>query len=205
MNAIVIPAPAATRWRVALAALTLLLVALLWLFRDTALGMVDIWWHYETYTHAFLVVPISLWLVWRRRAELAALTPRPQPWLLVLLALVGVAWLAGDLALVNVVSQFAFVGMIVVAVTAVLGTTVAWSIAFPLAFLFFAVPFGEFAIPWMMRWTADFTVYALQLSGIPVYREGQSFVIPSGSWSVVAACSGVRYLIASFMVGTLFA
>ncbi|MDP1532108.1 MAG: EpsI family protein, partial [Rubrivivax sp.] len=38
-----------------------------------------------------------------------------------------------------------------------------------------------------------------------VYREGLQFIIPSGKWSVVEACSGVRYLIASFMVGTLFA
>jgi exosortase/archaeosortase family protein len=51
----------------------------------------------------------------------------------------------------------------------------------------------------------DFTIAALQATGIPVYREGLNFVIPSGSWSVVEACSGVRYLIASFMVGTLFA
>jgi EpsI family protein len=72
-------------------------------------------------------------------------------------------------------------------------------------FLFFAVPFGEFMVPSMMSWTADFTVSALQLTGVPVFREGLQFVIPSGNWSVVEACSGVRYLIASFMVGTLFA
>ena len=53
--------------------------------------------------------------------------------------------------------------------------------------------------------TADFTVAALRASGIPVYREGLQFVIPSGSWSVVEACSGIRYLMASFMVGSLFA
>ena len=76
---------------------------------------------------------------------------------------------------------------------------------FPLLFLFFAVPLGEFMREPMMLWTADFTVAALRLSGIPVYREGLQFVIPSGSWSVVEACSGVRYLIASFMVGSLFA
>jgi EpsI family protein len=56
-----------------------------------------------------------------------------------------------------------------------------------------------------MEWTANFTVLALRLTGIPVYREGLQFVIPSGSWSVVEACSGVRYLIASLTVGTLFA
>jgi EpsI family protein len=78
-------------------------------------------------------------------------------------------------------------------------------ILFPLLFLFFAVPFGEFVVPTMMHLTADFTVSALQASGVPVYREGQHFVIPSGSWSVIDECSGVRYLMASFMVGTLFA
>jgi len=56
-----------------------------------------------------------------------------------------------------------------------------------------------------MEWTANATVIGLRLSGIPVYREGLQFVIPSGSWSVIEACSGVRYLIASLTVGTLFA
>jgi exosortase len=56
-----------------------------------------------------------------------------------------------------------------------------------------------------MEATADFTVAALQLSGIPVFARACSSSFPSGNWSVVEACSGVRYLIASFMVGTLFA
>jgi EpsI family protein len=43
------------------------------------------------------------------------------------------------------------------------------------------------------------------VSGVPVYREGNHFIIPSGAWSVVEACSGVRYLIASTMLGVLFA
>ena len=38
-----------------------------------------------------------------------------------------------------------------------------------------------------------------------MFREALQFIIPSGSWSVVQACSGIRYLMASVMVGTLFA
>jgi len=87
----------------------------------------------------------------------------------------------------------------------VLGFEVALAILFPLLFLFFSVPFGEFMLPTLMQWTADFTVMALQITGVPVYREGLQFVIPSGRWSIVEECSGVRYLIASFMVGALFA
>jgi EpsI family protein len=53
--------------------------------------------------------------------------------------------------------------------------------------------------------TADFTVSALRASGVPVYREGNFFLIPTGAWSIVEACSGLRYLIASLMVGCLYA
>ena len=56
-----------------------------------------------------------------------------------------------------------------------------------------------------MHWTVDALVAGLRATGIPVYQEGQQLVIPSGRWAVVAACSGVRYLMATFMVGSLFA
>ena len=67
------------------------------------------------------------------------------------------------------------------------------------------MPFGEGLLPILMEWTADVTIGALRVTGIPVYREGNYFVLPSGAWSVVEACSGVRYLIAAFMVGCIFA
>ena len=38
-----------------------------------------------------------------------------------------------------------------------------------------------------------------------MFREGNFFTIPSGNWSVVEACSGLRYLIASITLGFLFA
>ncbi len=192
-------------WRRPLALLVLLIVALLLLYRQTALGMVAIWWRSGTFTHAFLVPPIVLWLAWRRRSAVAGLTPRPVPWLALPLALMGAAWLLADFATINAATQFLLVAMLVLLVPAVLGWTVAREMSFPLAFLFFCVPVGEFLLPQLMTWTAHFTVVALRLSGIPVYQEGLQFIIPSGQWSVVEACSGVRYLIASLMVGTLYA
>ena len=182
-----------------------LLGAVLALFHETAAAMVGIWIRSETYAHAFLVPPITLWLVWRRRAELASHTPRAAPWLLLPVAGACLLWLLGSLAGINSATQFALVAVLVLSVPALFGTAVALEILFPLLFLFFAVPIGEFMVPTMMEWTADFVVAAVAASGVPVYREGLQFVIPSGNWSVVEACSGVRYLIASFMVGSLFA
>lgn len=192
-------------WRHALPALGLVLVAALAIYRDTFASMVAIWARSDTFAHAFLVPPIALWLVWRRREALRAAVPMPQPWLLVPVALLAVLWFVGELAGANALTQFCGVLGAVIAVPAVLGLAVARVIAFPLAFLLFMVPTGEFVLPTLMQWTADVTVASLRAFGIPVYREGLTFVIPSGTWSVVEACSGVRYLIASFMVGTLFA
>ena len=86
-----------------------------------------------------------------------------------------------------------------------MGLEVARTIAFPLAFTLMAVPIGEFLLPNLMNQTADFTVAALRLTGVPVYREGLYFTVPTGRWSVVEACSGLRYLIASLTLGLLFA
>ncbi|MDX1251044.1 MAG: exosortase A [Gammaproteobacteria bacterium] len=192
-------------WRTAALLTTAALLVILGLFWQTALSMVDIWWRSETFAHGFLIAPISLWLIWRKRKELAALTPQPNPLGFIFMAGFSLLWLISHLVDILVIQQFALVGAIIAAVWTLLGTAVAWAIAFPLGFLFFAVPVGEGLIPPMMDFTADFTVKALQLTGIPVYREGTFFEIPSGNWSVVEGCSGVRYLIASATLGFLYA
>ena len=62
--------------------------------------------------------------------------------------------------------------MLVLAVPAVLGIRVTRAMLFPLGFLFFSVPIGEFLLPTLMAHTADFTIAALRASGVPVLREG---------------------------------
>ncbi len=178
---------------------------LLLLYFDTLRSMVSIWYRSETFAHGFLVAPIALWLAWRERHRLAGLVPRPFYPALAGVALAGFGWLLGELASVIGVTHFALVFMLQASLVAVLGLEIARRMAFPLAFLLFAVPAGEFLVPAMMNVTADVTIAALRASSVPVYREGNFFLIPTGAWSVVEACSGVRYLIASFVVGCLYA
>jgi exosortase A len=180
----------------------LLLTAIFW---PTFHSMAEVWERSETFTHGFLIFPISAWLIWRKRDELARIQPRPDLRGLVLLALAGAGWLLADAGSVNVVAQYAFIAILIAAVWTLLGWAVVWAMFFPLMFLFFAVPVGEFLIYPLMNVTADFTVAMLQATGIPVYREGTFFSIPSGDWSVVEGCSGLRYLIASITLGVLYA
>ena len=183
-------------------AVLLLLTALFW---PTFHSMAEVWERSETFAHGYLIFPISAWLIWRMRDELVLVQPRPDWRGLILLTAAGAAWLLADAGSVNVVAQFAFIAMLIAAVWALLGWAFVWAAFFPLMFLFFAVPVGEFLIQPLMGVTADFTVSLLQATGIPVYREGMFFSIPSGDWSVVEGCSGLRYLIASVTLGVLYA
>jgi exosortase A len=192
-------------WTASLILLAAGLVALVVVYDATWSATAGVWASSETFNHGFLVAPISGWLIWRQRANLAAMVPSPS-WLgLGLLLLACTMWLVAELAGINVLASFAVVLTVPAMVMSVLGLRVAWAIAFPLAFLFFMVPAGEGFNPLLMEATADATVWAVAASGVPVYREGLHFALPTGRWSVVEACSGLRYLIAAGVLATLFA
>ncbi|SEN84962.1 exosortase A [Duganella sp. CF517] len=196
------PGARAAGWALLLMLLMLLPLAAYW---STAVSIEQIWARSETFAHGYLIVPISLWLAWQRRQRLRAMTPAPFWPALLPLAGCGMLWLLADLGEVQVIRQYAFVAMFPLTALAVLGWRMARVIAFPLLFLFLAVPVGDSLIEPLMAVTANFTVAALRLSGIPVLHEGNNFMLPSGGWSVVEACSGLRYLIASLTAGVLYA
>ena len=192
-----------TYWQIGL--LVVLLGALFALFWPTFAAMVAIWNRSETFAHGYLILPISLYLIWHNRAYWRTTPVRTDLFALVPLALVGFGWLLARVVDILAVQQLAFVACIPLLVWLVLGRAMLWRFAFPLGFLIFMVPLGESLIYPMMQFTAAFTVHALRLTGMPVYWEGTFFSIPSGDWSVVEACSGVRYLIASIVLGCVYA
>ncbi|MET3130816.1 exosortase A [Oxalobacteraceae bacterium GrIS 1.11] len=181
------------------------IIAILVLYHVTVWSMILLWWHSQTFAHGFAIVPISAWLVWRQRQLLAAIPQQPGAAGVALLLGLGAVWLLAYIANVQVVAQYAVTAMIPAAVIGVLGWPIARAMAFPLAYLLLAVPFGEVFLPSLIDFTARFTVGALQLTGVPVFRDNNEFSIPSGNWSVAEACSGLRYVIASLALGTLYA
>lgn len=172
---------------------------------DTASEIAGIWWRSDTFAHGLVVLPIFAWLVWRARERVNGLQLQPTAWMAIPVFAAGVLWLIGDIASVAAAQHFALFAMLVSAFVGVLGWRLSRVLLFPLLFLFFGVPIGEFLLPTLMKYTADFTVIALRATGIPVYQEGLHFVVPNGRWSVVEACSGLRYLVASLLVGALYA
>jgi len=186
------------------------IVSLSWLmvlglFWTTTVSMIAMWHHSSTFTHGYLVLPLVCYLIKARWQHLASLPLHPNLWGLLILGGLGFGWLLGHLADVLIVQQVALVGMLQSIVLTVAGVPITRALLFPLGFLYFAVPFGDGLIPLLQDITAEFTVIGLQLSGVPVFHDGWLLTIPSGTWHVAEACSGIRYFLASLMVGCLYA
>lgn len=197
--------PNSRAWLKALLTLLLVWSALIYLLEPAGSSMVAVWDSSATYTHGYVITPIALWLVWRRRREVMALDVHPDAWALLAALVVAATWLAGRIVGAQVVEHYAMVGLLVIAVWALFGRALAWTLLFPLSYLLLMVPAGDSLIDPMIHFTADFTVAAVQLIGIPVLQEGTFLSLPSGDWSVVEACSGIRYFLSSIVLGWLFA
>lgn len=175
------------------------------IFYNTTLGMVHVWMVNETFTHGFLILPISLWLIWQKKSLLIDSVPSPEPRVFILLATILALWFISEIVEVQVVKQFAMISIVPISIWILFGRYILLSILFPVFYLFFCIPVGQSLIPPLMQFTANFTVYLVKLTGVPIYQDGLYFTLPSGNWSVIEECSGVRYLIASIALGSLYA
>ena len=191
-------------WRQRLALLAVMVAALLAAFLPTYADMVRIWSTSSTFNHGFLVVPIALYLGSRRRADLAGIAPGVSVWGVTFTFANVMLWIGGDLMSVAFFKHLAVTGMLIGASWALIGNRPFRVLLFPFLYLYFAVPEGEFLVPYLQDWTALVLVKMLRITGIPVFIEGRYLSIPSGNFVVAEACSGINYLIATLAVGAMF-
>lgn len=179
-------------------------ITLLGMFRSAVSSFFEAW-HSSTYSHAPLVLPITLYLVWSRRRQLIRAKLRTSVFGLLMLAVACLAAVAGGLGQVQVIQQLALIAMLEATVWAIAGTNVVRILLFPFFFLFFTAPFGDSVIGPLQDFTATVAVFLLRISHIPVVLEGRLIFIPTATWEVAEACSGARYLISATFLGLLFA
>lgn len=167
--------------------------------------MASVWLGSSTFLYGALILPMSAYLIWRQRHSWLRLVEGVSPISILVLAAFVMLWTVSTLVSVQAARQFAVVGMLVALIWAALGTQAVGTLRFPLLYAFLAVPFGEFLIPPLMEWTAFAAVRALQVTGVPVLREGMQFALPSGNFEVVEACSGIRFLLVTVVLGAYYA
>jgi exosortase A len=163
------------------------------------------WRGSPTYGYGMLVPPVVLWLLWRQRDVLRQTPPRPWPVGLVLVGGAALAATVGQVVSALAIEQLALVALLQAAALTLLGPHAFRPLAFPLFYLYLAVPAGDGLIAPLQELTARVAVGALELGGGPVRLDGLLIRIPSATFHVAEACAGLRFLLAALAVGVLLA
>jgi exosortase len=159
------------------------------------------WWSDADYSHGILVPFVSLYLIWRKRAELAKIPSKPSfgGGLFVVLGSLVVMFL-GSLGAELSLARVSIVGVICGLIVYFRGWAMLKALTFPIAFLLFCIPlphllYNEIVFP-LQFIASGFATRMLEILNIfPIMREGNVLVMPGLRLEVVEACSGIRSLI----------
>lgn len=189
----------------ALVAIGLGLLCLGGIFYAELVFAIQTWIDSTAYNHCFLVIPITLYLLWERRDDLAGSVAQPTPVAALLGIPLAVAWLAAERLGIMEGRQLVALTFAQLLFFTVLGPRLWWRVSGPLLYLYFLVPFGEFLVPKLQDVTTVFIRHGIEILQIPAYIDGYIIEIPEGTFYVAEACAGLRFLIASIAFGCLYA
>jgi len=189
--------------------LGMLVLGWLVMFVPAYVGLAQTIWGSDDQGHGPVILAVSLWLLWSRRAALAAAPPRPSPGLaLPFLALGVAAYVLGRSQVIWTLEIGAQILMLVGLLLAFLGPRALRVAAFPLCFLLFMVP-------WPGDWVAAVTtplktaVSAVATSmlyhlGYPVGRSGVILTVGPYQLLVADACAGLNSMFTLEALGLLY-
>ena len=167
-------------------------------------------WEMIDYTHAYFILPISLWLVWRKRAELSKIGTAtyfskmgtvPAFWglspflLLIGLFLFIFGWRWDYLS----ISTFSLISVLFGLTGYLYGGRAVKILTFPILYLLFLVPppmgiLDAVTLP-MRRLISMLTEIILKMFHYPISREGLLLSIGGHQLYMGEPCSGFRSLI----------
>ena len=159
---------------------------------------------FDSNSQGLLVFPISAFLLWKSRAQLAGALLRPWAAGVPILIALALLWALSRELGVQAGEHLTAVLFVPATVATILGWDLARRAAFPLLFLLVAVPVGDAFIPYLMSSTADVAAVLLRAAGVPVYRDGNLLSLPGGEFEVAEVCSGIRSLVAGTTIALLF-
>ncbi len=189
----------------ALAASLILAIPLAFAYGSVLVSLAGQWLEDPNYTHGFFVPLMALWLAGRRYRRFLD-TPRTlDPTGIVVVAAGVILYLAGVLAAELFTTRVSLVIVVAGLVLAFEGRQRLRVMAFPIAFLLCMVP-----LPYVLYYRLTFPLQLassriasdlLSMAGLPVLREGNVLHLEGYSLEVVAACSGLRSIMALGTIG----
>jgi len=157
----------------------------------------------RTYTHGYVVMALALWMIWRNRSWTTVTAQSFVPAVFVLVA-GAVCWLVAYRAGLQIVHQAALPALAATALLCVFGWRVLRALAFPLAWLYLAIPVWDALLP-VLNWVSVLAVrFLLRLADIPAYFVNNTFELPAGTFAIADGCSGLHFFVVGLTVSLLY-
>jgi exosortase len=174
-------------------------------------------WEKIDYTHAYYILPVSLWLVWRERAKLACIAGSPRTtsqysistWVCLPLLLLGLAmFVFGWRQEYLFISTLSLIPVLFGLTGYIYNPAVSLALSFPILYLLLLVPppFGvldSLTLP-MRQYISAATFQLLHVTGYPITRDGLLLSINGHDIYMGAPCSGFRSLITMISLGLVY-
>jgi exosortase B len=175
----------------------------------TAKSLIDGPWQTEQEGHGPLIIAAALWLVWQSREKLKATVISPAPfagWAVLVAGLV-LMFLARTQGVLTV-ETFSAIPVIAGCVILLAGWGFFRVMAFPILFLFFAVPMPDWLIDVatvpLKVFISDVVTQVLYALGYPIAQNGVMIMINSYQLMVKDACSGMNSIFALSAIGVFY-
>jgi exosortase len=160
------------------------------------------------YSHGFLIIPLSLYFAWERRARLRTVPRHPSVFGLVVVIGSVAVLLAGLMGAELFLMRVSIIGVIVGAILFLFGWRTLRVLALPVLFLLLMIPIPAiilnqitFPLQLLASQVGESTLRAMD---VPVLREGNVIVLANVSLEVAEACSGIRSLISLLTLGIVY-
>ena len=190
-------------------ALTVLVLGLAALYGPTYYMLAHTVWATDEQGHGPIILAISLWLMWRRRAEYQALEARPATWSGAVLLLIG--FLLYMLGHTQQLETFEVASQILVLAGCLLvlkGPGALRLMAFPLFFMIFMVPLPSVLVQIItvpLKTAVSYVAEAiLHQVGYPIARTGVILSVGPYQLLVADACAGLNSMFTLEALGLLY-
>lgn len=162
--------------------------------------LVSRWSSSEEFSHGFLVPLVSLFLLWYKRGVIRQTRLQVCRWGLLVLAAGLLMQIASEWASVTFLKALAVPVALGGLAWYLTGTQMMRIVLFPYLFLYFAVPWPDFAIETLsvplQHFSAASSAMLLGLMGVPIERDGVHMWTPRFDVEVAVPCSGIRSMVA---------
>ncbi len=180
------------------------IVFFVYLYRVSISALFLNWNTYGTYSHGYLTIIISIYLVYvsvkEKRLKISHSSFISAVWLL----LVSLAWLLAYIANINTMQMLCIPFFLFFTFTYFFGWKNYKTLLIPIYILLFTIPIWSLLLPYLQGIAVNATSIALSFTNLDYQIVDNSVIFSKGIFVIEESCSGLRYVLVGMLLSMVF-